>query len=204
MNLRWIFLAALTTLAACSVAPVPDFTWYRLPRAQPLEVAPKPLFDDPIVVSTFSADGLYGDQPLIYALDPGAQQVRQYHYQLWSDPPTRMLQRRLIEQLRDAQVAPEVTDELPDSQPAVRITGTLLRFDRVPAANGGFVAHVAMNLRADRKDGTPFADDYYHAEVAVGEPGLKATVDAYGTALDTIFAQFYAELRKTGVRANAG
>ena len=204
MNLRWIFLAALTTLAACSVAPVPDFTWYRLPRAQPLEVAPQPLFHDPVVIDAFNADGLYGDQPLIYALDPGAQELRQYHYQMWSDPPTRMLQRRMIAQLRDAHIAPEVTDELPASVPAIRITGTVLRFDRVPTAAGGFAVHVALMLRADHQDGTPLTDDYYHAEIAVTGNDLNATVDAYGAALDAIFAQFYADLRHTGAHAHAG
>ena len=57
---------------------------------------------------------------------------------------------------------------------------------------------------ADRHDGTLLLDDYYHAEVAAGGTDLKATVDAYGAALDTIFAQFYADLRKRGTNANAG
>lgn len=204
MNLRWILLAVLATLAACSVAPVPDFTWYRLPRAQPLDVASTPLFHDPVVVAAFSADGLYGDQPLIYALDPDAQQLRQYHYQLWTDPPTRMLQRRLIAQLRAAHVSSEVTDELPASTPAIRVGGTILRFDRVPVAAGGFKVFVALKLRVDDRDGTPLVDDYFRAEIAVDDPHLKATVDAYGTAIDTIFAQFYDELRKTGTHAHAG
>ena len=171
MNLRWIFLTAVATLTACSSAPVPDFTWYRLPRAHPLEVATTPIFREPIVVDAFNADGLYGDQPLIYALDSGAQQLRQYHYQLWTDPPTRMLQRRLITQLRGSHVASEVTDELPASTPAIRIGGTILRFDRVPTAEDGFAVYVALKLRADRIDGTPLLDDYYHAETAVGGAG---------------------------------
>ncbi len=204
MNLRWIFLAALTTLPACSVAPVPDFTWYRLPSAQALEALTTPLFHEPVVVAAFAADGLYGDQPLVYALDPGAQQLRQYHYQLWVDPPTRMLQRRLIGQLRDAHVALEVTDELPANAPAIRIGGALLRFDRVPAAAGGFTVHVALKLQVVGKDGAPLIDDYYHADIAATGNDLKATVDAYGVALDAIFAQFYAELRKTGEHVHAG
>ena len=65
-------LIATVALAACSAPTVPDFTYYRLPRPEPLEAAPKPLFGD-IVVDVFAADGLYGDQALIYATDPGAQ-----------------------------------------------------------------------------------------------------------------------------------
>lgn len=203
MSLRWILLTALTAFAGCGVPTVPDFTYFRLPPARSLEQAATALFRNPLVVDAFGADGLYGDQSLIYALDPGAQQLRQYHYQLWTDPPTRILQRRLIAQLREAHASAEVTDELPASQSAIRVRGIILRFDRVPTAAGGYNAVVALKLRADRPDGTPLLDDYYHVEVAAGAPDLKATVDAYGAALDTIFAQFYADLRKRGTNANA-
>jgi cholesterol transport system auxiliary component len=136
MKARWIAFFACIVIAAaaltgCGVPSVPDFTYYRLPRPQPLEPAPGPLFGD-IVVDVFGADGLYADQALIYAVDPEAQQLRQYHYQLWTDPPTRVLQRRLIVELRDAKIAAQVTDELPASHPALRISGVILRFDRAP------------------------------------------------------------------------
>src|SRR4051812_8411153 len=88
-------VATAIMLVACSAPTVPDFTYFRLPRPQELEPVPAPLFGD-LVVEVFGADGLYGDQALIYALDPGAEQLRQYHYQLWTDPPARVLQRRLI------------------------------------------------------------------------------------------------------------
>ena len=190
-------LAAALSIGACSAPTVPDFTYFRLPRPQELEPAPVPLFGD-LVVDVFAADGLYGDQALIYALDPSAEQLRQYHYQLWTDPPARVLQRRLIEQLRDTKIAGHVTDELPASHPAVRITGTILRFDRAPNGSGGFKATVALKLRADDAEGTPLLDDYYRAELPTASNDMKATVDAYGAALDKVFAEFYADLRFKG------
>jgi len=189
-------------LAACSAPTVPDFTYYRLPRPEPLEAAPKPLFGD-IVVDVFAADGLYGDQALIYATDPAAQELRQYHYQLWTDPPTRVLQRRMIEQLRKTNLAGEITDELPASHPAIRISGQILRFDRAPNEAGGFTATVALKLRADDQTGTPMLDEYYRAERPAADATMRATVDAYGAALDQVFAAFYADLRKKG-EAHAG
>ncbi|GAA0714466.1 ABC-type transport auxiliary lipoprotein family protein [Dokdonella soli] len=206
MTRRLIALALFVSvaLAGCGAPTVPDFTYFRLPRPQPLEADGTPLFRGALVVDAFGADGLYADQALIYALDPGAQQLRQYHYQLWTDPPTRILQRRLIEQLRDANVAAQVTDELPASHPAIRVSGTILRFDRVPSAAGGYDAVVALKLRADARDGTPFVDDYYRAEKAADGADLKATVDAYGAALDEIFARFHADLRKRGADIHAG
>lgn len=189
-----VLLALL--LAACGGAPaVPDFTWYRMPRPQPLEPHAVPLFDAPVVVEAFGADGLYADQALVYALDPDAQRLRQYHYQLWTDPPTRILQRRLLALLREARIAATVTDQLPASKPAVRIGGIILRLDRVPAADGGFTAVVALKLRADGIDGQPLVDDYYRAEVRAAGATVQSTVDAYGAALDIVFTRFDADLR---------
>lgn len=183
-------------LAGCGGAPaVPDFTWYRLPRPQPLEPHAAPLFDQPVVVEAFVADGIYAGQALVYALDPDAQRLRQYHYQLWIDPPTRVLQRRLLAMLREARIAQMVTDELPASTPAIRIGGIILRLDRVPDAQGGHAAVVALKLRADRIDGQPLVDDYYRAEVRAADATVQATVDAYGAALDSVFRRFDADLR---------
>jgi cholesterol transport system auxiliary component len=197
-----IVLAVALALAGCGVPAVPDFTYYRLPKAQPLDPAAAPLFGD-VVVDVFGADGIYADQALVYALDGDAEQLRQYHYQLWTDPPTRILQRRMIQELREAKIAAQVTDELPASHPALRISGVILRFDRAPNGNGTYIATVALKLRADDASGTPMLDDYYRAELPAAGGDLKSTVDAYGAALDKVFAEFYADLRKQG-QARAG
>jgi uncharacterized lipoprotein YmbA len=200
--IAWVLVSLLS---GCGGAPaVPDFTYFRLPRWQPLPPSAAPLSRAPVVVEAFSADGLYADQALIYALDAGAQQLRQYHYQLWTDPPTRILQRRLIAQLREAGVSPLVTDAMPASQSAIRIKGIILRFDRVPGATGGHSAVVALKLRADAVDGRPLIDDYYRAEIPAADDSLKASVDAFGTALDAIYAEFHAALRTHGVDPDAG
>lgn len=196
MKRRWIALSAVFALVACSAPTVPDFTYYRLPRPQPLEAATAPLFRQALVVEVFGADGVYADQALIYALDPGAQELRQYHYQMWTDPPTRILQRRLIELLRNAGAAARVTDELPASADAVRIRGIILRLDRVPVAGGGYRAVVGLRLRADAHDGRTLVDEYYRGEQPATGAGLAATVDAFGAALDDLFAKFYADLRR--------
>lgn len=203
MRIRSFALLVGGLLAGCSAPTVPDFTYYRLPRPQPLEVVSTPEFHHPIVIDVFGADGLYADQALIYAVDASAQQLRQYHYQLWTDPPTRILQRRLIVQLRDAHLAMQVTDELPASQSSIRLSGVILRFDRVPSTGGGFSAAVALKLRVNALDGSPLIDEYYHAEVPADAADVKSTVDAFGSAVDTIYAQFFADLRKHGNLAHA-
>ncbi len=202
MKLRFLCFSAALALAACNVPTVPDFTYYRLPKPQSLEAARAPL-RDAIVVDAFGADGLYADQALVYAVDADGQQLRQYHYQLWTDPPTRVLQRRLIVMLREAGLSREVTDELPASRAAIRIHGVLLRFDRVPKGDGSWSVSVSLKLRADAPDGTPLVDEFYRDDEMVAGTDIKTSVDAYGVVLDRLFARFYADLRKHGDAANA-
>ncbi len=202
MKRRWLMLLGVSALTACNVPTVPDFNYYRLPKPQPLPAATAPL-PDSIVVDAFDADGLYADQALVYAVDASAQQLRQYHYQLWTDPLTRILQRRLIVLLREAGFSHEVTDELPASQAAIRIDGIVLRFDRVPRGEGGWTVAVALKLHADAPDGRRLVDEIYHDEQAVDAGDLKASVDAYGAIVDRLFARFCADLQRKGGAAHA-
>lgn len=184
-------------LAGCGqTTAVPDHTYFRMPKSQALPRSEDQDFGIPVVVELFAADGLYADRALIYALDPEARELRQYHYQLWTDPPTRLLQRRLLVELREAGIAPLVIDELAASIAALRISGVILRFERVPTGDGGYLAAVALKLRADRADGSPMIDEVYRADVVAEGKSLIATSDALGAAVDRIFAEFHGDLVK--------
>ena len=189
-----LILCVMLVGACGHVANVPDHSYFRMPKPRVLPVSEAQVFDKPIVVGLFAADGLYADRALVYAVDVEARELRQYHYQLWTDPPTRLLQRRLLVELREAGIAPLVTDELAASQDALRISGVILRFDRVPMPQGGFLAAVALKLRADRPDGTPFIDEVYRADVPSDGKSLTATVDALAQAIDDIFTEFHGDL----------
>ncbi|MEZ5460944.1 ABC-type transport auxiliary lipoprotein family protein [Dokdonella sp.] len=190
-----LIIGATLALAGCGNVPgVPDHTYFRMPPVAKLPVSPKPVFVTPLVVGLFNADGLYADRALVYAINPEATELRQYHYQLWTDPPTRLLQRRLKVELREAEIAPLVTDELAASQAAIRISGQILRFERVPTVNGGYLASVVIKLRADRPDGTPQTDEIYRADVEAVDNRLISTTEALFAAADQIFAEFYEDL----------
>ena len=192
--MKTILLALiLAGLAACSVDPVPDVTYFRLPAPAALAHAAKPMSLLPIEVETFRGEGIYAEQALLYATTPQADALRAFHYQLWSDPPSRALQARLTGMLRDAGIAPLVTDRLPASTPALRVHGRIVRFERVPR-DGGFVVVVALELRVDQDMGEPLIERTYSAEVAAADAGMAATVDAFGRAIDRDFAAFYADI----------
>ena len=195
---RTMLLAfGLAALAACSVPPVPDVTYYRLPPPAALARADKPLSALPIEVETFRGEGIYAEQALIYATTPQANALRAFHYQLWNDPPSRALQARLTGMLRESGITSLVTDRLPASTPALRVHGRIVRYERVPR-DGGFVAAVVLEMRVDQDQGEPLIERTYSAEIPAADAGMTATVDAFGRAIDKDFAAFYADLAALG------
>ena len=199
--LRIVALAALLALTGCAGAPgIPETTYFRLPPRAKVAPQPTPPLPWPIVVDTLIADGLYSDQAIIYSLDPQGARLRAYHYQLWVDPPVRLLQRRLIGTLRDARVAPLVADRLPTQTQALRIEGRIERFERVKL-DAGYKVAVALSLRADVRDGKPpLVLKEYSRELPTSGDTVRDSVDAIAKALDEIYAEFVADL----VAGNAG
>jgi cholesterol transport system auxiliary component len=189
-RLRAPLLAALTVLlASCSPPSVPDVTYFRMPAPATQPRAEKPISVLPIEVETFRAEGLYAEQAVLYAATPDAGALRAYHYQLWSDPPSRALQERLTNRLRDRGLAPLVSDRLPASVQALRVQGRILRFERIKLDNGA-KASVAFEMRVEQGSGEPLLEQSYTAEQPAADDSMAATVTAFATAVDTTFTKF--------------
>ena len=202
--MKWMLPTLLATLiAACSSPAVPDVTYYRLPPAKALARAEKPLSLLPIEVEVFTADGIYAEQALLYATTPDASALRAYHYQVWSEPPSQGLQARLVELLRDSGISPLVTDRLPASTQALRVHGSIVRYERIKR-DAGFVVNVGLHMRVDQDQGEPLLERTYRAEVAAGDVNIASTVDAFGAAVDQTFAAFYADLAALQGGGHAG
>jgi uncharacterized lipoprotein YmbA len=191
--MRRILLLVTVALAACSSPAVPDVTYFQLPPAKALPHADKPLTLLPIEVEGFIGEGIYADQALLYATSPDAGALRAYHYQVWSRSPSRGLQDRLVEALRASGISPLVTDRLPASTQALRVHGSIVRYERIKR-DTGFVAVVALQMRIDQDQGEPLIERTYHAEAPAVDVEMVSTVSAFGVAVDQVFAAFYADL----------
>lgn len=192
--LRILPAAALALLlGACSPPPVPDVTYFRLPPPTPLPRSAKPMSLLPIEIDTFNAEGVYAEQALLYAVAPNTGALRAYHYQLWSDPPTHALQARLVNMLRESGIAPLVTDRLPASTQALRIHGTIRRYERIKNGDS-YTVDVKLELRVEQGHGEPIVEQQYSAEVPAADTTIQTTVNAFGAAVDQVFAKFHADL----------
>ena len=193
---RCLAVVLVLALAGCAGSPgIPETTYFRLPPRVKMQAQPEPRLPYPIVVDTLLADGLHSDQAIIYSLDPQGARLRAYHYQLWVDPPVRMLQRRLIAALRDANVATLVADRLPIQTQALRVEGRIERFERIKLESGGYKVAVALSLRADLRDGKPpLVIKEYSRELPVSGDTVRDSVNEIAVALDQIYAEFVADL----------
>jgi cholesterol transport system auxiliary component len=194
---------AIFLLAACSPAAVPDITYFRMPPPAPLPHADKPLSALPIEVAVFTGEGVYAEQALIYTTTADAGALRAYHYQLWSDPPSRDLQSRLTMMLRDSGIATLVTNRLPASNQALRVRGSILRYERIKRDQGYEVA-VAFEMRVEQDSGEPIIEQTYTAQAMAADATIAGTVRAFGTAVDQAFAKFYSDLAALTKDTHAG
>ena len=190
-------------LSGCSGPEIPDVTYFRLPAAAQFPHADKPLTLLPIEVDTFRAEGVYAEQSLLYTVGADQGSLRTYHYQLWSDPPTHGLQARLIDALRASNVSSLVTDRLPASTHALRIRGTIQRYERV-GDDKSFKAVVTLEMRVEQDEGEPLIEQQYRAEETAADGTLNATVAAFGVAVDRTFAAFYKDLTALTGDTHAG
>jgi cholesterol transport system auxiliary component len=203
MRARNITAMVVLLLAACSPASVPDVTYFRLPPPTPFPHTDKPLTTLPMEVEVFRGEGIYAEQAMIYTNSTDAGSLRTYHYQLWSDPPSRGLQARLTNMLRDSGASTLVTERLPASDQALRVHGRILRYERVKH-DPGFDVSVSFEIRVEQDSGEPLVEQTYTAQVSAADNTMEATVRAFGAAIDQAFAKFYAELATLSKDAHAG
>ena len=191
-------------LAACASAPgIPDTRYFRLPERVAATPLAQPALADPLVVETFYADGVHSDQALLYSSDPDGEQLRAYHYQLWVDPPTRMLQRRLIRTLDEARLAPLVTERLPPHGRQYRLQARIESFERLQRADGWHV-RAALAVRLDHSESAqPLLARSYVQERRAGGEGIRDTVRALGTAVDALYADLLRDLSAPNLAAAA-
>lgn len=200
--MRFLLLAiALATLGACSAPAVPDQSYFRMPPVaaatgddtarQPATATPR--HAQPLAVEPFRATGVYNDQSILYALSPEGS-IKAYHYQLWDESPSVLLQRRLIATLRARNASALVTDRLPAVVPALRIGGNIEQFERVQT-DSGWSARVRLELRVDHDpQAAPALLRTYAAEVRADTDTIQSSVRAFARAVDQCLDAFWADL----------
>ncbi len=192
---RWLQAGAalgLLTLAACSSDPVPRDTFYRLgPPAVPAARAGGPI-TGVAEVPPFRAAGIVSERAILFRDSP--DQLQQYTYHAWAEPPALMLQRSLIGVLRQAQAFGTVAT--PDMRPDrdYELRGDLRQLEHVRGAGRSTVAmEIELAVRRVRGNQQVLLKTY-RAEEPVPDGSVGGAVAAFTRGLDSIYGAFLADL----------
>jgi len=193
-RIRLMAMGVAATLAGCAAPPpLPDDVYYRLQLAPSAQRFEAPRVAGLVVVQRPSAASVYTSRDLVYSDGAPHLQLSHYHYHHWADPPPQLLQQGLVDYLRSANFAPNVTVEAGRMIPAYRISGIVRRFER-QKAESGWQAAVALELRADPVDSErPLLLQQYETVIAAEGDGMEATVKAFSKATGTLFDRFLAD-----------
>ncbi len=187
-----ILLFIILILTACSSqAPLPTDHYYRLPELTGISLDKERA--DSISVLMFQADGLFKERAIVHTADE--IELEQYHYHHWADSPARLLQERLAELLRMSAFSETVLTTFEGNSDLI-IKGQLKSFERIKNADTDKV-HISLQLRADKNDGgLPLLYKEYNETTVVKGHSMVFVINAFNSAINSIFNEFYTDLRQ--------
>jgi ABC-type uncharacterized transport system auxiliary subunit len=192
MKRRAAICLALLALAACTSAPVPRDTFYRLGAPAPvIERAGGPI-EAVIEVPPFRAAGIVNERAILYR--DGPRQLAQYSYHDWMEAPTMMLQRGLVGVLRQAQSFTQVTTPEMRLDRDFELMGNLRQWEHVRETGMSAVAiEIEISIRRVRDNTQVLLKTYKASEATQGE-AVDAAVAAFTRGMDSIYAALLTDL----------
>ena len=197
---RFLILALLPgmglALSACSSAAPPEDHFYRLQVDFISPPAERPTFPGVLEVARLDSDGVIVERPLVYTREDGV--LARYRYDLWSDPPARLLHERMVEALALSKVSEGITvSELRNLSDWV-VRGRLQRFEQVD--NGAAVVVRLALAVSSARDGRVLLLDVYEVKEPTTAPTPEATAAALSRASTKAIADFIADLKALPVQ----
>ena len=168
--------------------------FYRLQVAQPETAGGKALFSDGVEVERFVADGLTASRPIVYSNSDHPNQVREYHYHMWTEPPVVMLRDQLVDYLRKAGIADRVVTPELRGNARYALIGKIKRMEKIVGSRPRAVLELELGLLEDKTGRLIFLDSY-RVEQAAASSSVGDAVVALNQGLSEIFARFVADLR---------
>ena len=188
----WIASGAL--VLACAGGPAPRDHFYRIgaPVPPPAPLA-APVFPGTVEVDRFRADALTGGIRIVQRQSEGASELEPYAYHQWADPPTILLQTRLVDFLRETRAAPLVVTPELRAHSDFSVLGRIAQLEH-QTAGGAPRAVVELELSVSREsDRAVLLQRVYREEKPAAGPSVAEAVDAASAAVSAIFTRFLAD-----------
>ncbi len=197
-SLRWWSGAILCgVLAGCGEqgVAVPSDRYHRLIIGAPTTVYETPRLAGTVEVDRFRAAGILQDRAIIFVEYDNPNVMHQYYYQLWADPPTRMLQEATVDYLRDAQLADLVVTTGLRIDPTYTLIGNIKKLEHVVGNSSSVVVELEFGLREHGNGGLIWIKSY-SASRTVTDDTVAGATRAISEAVEEILTSLSADLAR--------
>jgi ABC-type uncharacterized transport system auxiliary subunit len=186
-----------SVLAGCGEqgVPVPTDRFHRLIVGAPATVYETPQLAGIVEVDRFDAAGVLQDRAIVFVENDNPNVLHQYRYQLWADPPTRMLQTATVDYLREARLADQVVTTDLRIVPTYTLTGDIKKLEHIVGNSSSVVVELEFGLRKHR-DGSLVWVKSYTASMTVKDDKVGTATRAISKAVAEILTSLSADLAR--------
>jgi len=162
--------------------------------------APTTVYESPrlagaMEVDRFRATGVLQDRAIVFVQRDSPNVLRQYDYQRWADPPTRMLQMVTVDYLREARVADQVVATGLRVDPTFTLIGEIKKLEHVLGNSSSVVVELEFGLR-EHRDGSLVWVKSYTSSRKVKDDSVAAATRAISVAVEEILGSLTADLAR--------
>ena len=192
---RLVALAMLlfTGWLGCASGPAPRDHFYRLDIAAPAAL-PSPALPGVLEVDRLRVEAIAQGRRMLYRDASLPNEIGQYSYHFWADPPGVMLQDELAQSLRAAGVAKGVVTPGIHVDSDFVLKGRLAQLERHTGSGAARIAVEIEFILLRSKGNDLLLQKNYSEERTVAGDGMGASITAYRDAIGTIFQQLIADL----------
>lgn len=185
------------TVAGCGQqgVPVPTDRFHRLMVDAPTTVYPSPQIPGIVEVERFDAAGVLQGRSIVFVEHDNPNVLHQYQYQLWTDPPTRLLQNAAVDYLRQANLADQVVPAGLRIEPTYTLVGDIRQLEHVVGNSASVVVEIEFGLREHKEDRLVWLKSY-KATREVEDGTVGAATRAMSEAIGEILAEVAADLSR--------
>lgn len=184
-------LSGVLLLAGCVAGPAPSDHFYRLHVGGAAPV-PSPLIAGTLEVDRLRSDAVTSDRYILYRQGASDTEVQRHTYHKWTDSPTILVQLAMVKYLRAAGVAERVTSPEMRLTPDYRVTGRLVRLERL-LDDSRVVLEIEISV-TDAAGRESLLIGSYREERAASGNEVAAAVAAFDDALTAALQRFVADL----------
>ncbi len=195
MKKAYLVSAMVLALAACSQPEVPADRYYRLQLGAPGASATRAVLKGTLEVERFIADGLIAGRPILHSAAGKPNEIREYNYHFWTEPPIVLLRDQLVTYLRAAKIADTVvTPEIRVNSDYV-ITGKIKRLEKIDGDRPKAAIELDLALRKTGGGKLLYLESF-RVEADAKDNSVAAAIEALNEALGEIYAKFTAGISK--------